>query len=96
MLHTCIRTKSSTDKHLGNVLLLSMQRTGLTGMKISDGKRREQGRTERLNTSLLNRDGRLSRLWVIPVNTGGDVRTTFLRINYKVQLVDLLYATLSI
>lgn len=59
-----------------------MQRTGLAEMRISHGKRRGgQGGTERLNMSLLNRDGRLCRLWVIPVNIGGDVSSTFLRIN---------------
>lgn len=100
MLRTCIRTnlknKGSTGKHLGNLPPLSLQRTGLTEMKISHGKRRGQGRTERLNMSLLNRDGRLSGLRVIPVSIGGDVRTTFLRINYKAQPSDLLYASLSI
>lgn len=49
-----------------------------------------------MTMSLLNGDGRLSRLRVIPVNIGSDGRTTFLRINYKAQPVDLLYATLSI
>lgn len=51
-----------------------------------------QCRRERLNTSLLNGDGRLSRLRLIPVNISGDVRSTFLRINYKARLD----ATLSI
>lgn len=46
--------------------------------------------------SLLNGDGRLSRLRLIPVNISGDVRSTFLRINYKARPVDLLDATLSI
>lgn len=46
--------------------------------------------------SLLNGDGRSSRLRPIPVNMSGDVRSTFLRINYKARPVDLLDATLSI
>lgn len=65
-------------------------------MRIGRGKRRGgQCRRERLNMSLLNGDGRLSRLRLIPVNISGDVRSTFLRINYKARPVDLLDATLK-
>lgn len=73
-----------------------MQRMGLTGMRISHGKRRKQGRTERLDMSLANRDSRLFCLRVIPINIGVGVRTASLRINYKARQADLLFPTLSI
>ena len=53
----------------------------------------EQGR---LNMSLLNHDGGLSCLRLIPVNTGADVRTTFLRAAGRFTLRNSKHLTPSV
>lgn len=91
-----LKDKGSSGKRLEPLGTIINAENGSNWDEDKSRVARAQGRTERLNMSLVNRDSRLSCLQVIPINIGVGVRTACLRINYKARQADLLFPTLSI